>query len=121
MRMTRLALLVWVAPILTWSYSTAGAECAYPQAPASVPDGKNASEAEMLRAMTLFKKYDADVNAYVACLDEETKARVQAGGGSSQLFQFKSLQLRKQNAAVDGLRNEAQKFNEQVRAYKGRG
>jgi hypothetical protein len=117
MRMTRLALFA----LLALSYSAAQAECAYPKAPASVPDGKKASEAEMLEAMNAYKKYDADVSAYVACLDEETKARLGEGGATSQLIQFKSLQLRKQNAAIDALQAKAQKFNEQVRAYKGRG
>jgi len=118
MRINRLAFLAVLAPLLVLSHSAARAECPYPQAPASVPNGKSATEAEMLQAMTLFKKYDAEVNAFVACLDEETKARLQEGGGTSQLIQFKSLQLRKQNAAVDELRNKAEKFNEQVRAYK---
>jgi len=115
--MTRLALLVSLA--LTYSAVRAG--CPYPQAPSSVPDGKQASEAEMLDAMVAYKKYDADVNAYVVCLDEEIKARLKEGGTSSQLIQLKGLQLRKQNAAIDELKSKAQRFNEQVRAFKARG
>ena len=75
----------------------------------------------MLEAMIAYQKFDADVTAYVACLDEETKARLKEGGASSQLIRLKSLQLRKQNAAIEELQAKAQIFNEQVRAYKARG
>jgi hypothetical protein len=117
MRMTRLILFA----LLALSYRAAQAECAYPQAPTTVPDGKKATETEMLEAMSAYKKYDADVTAYIACLDEETKARLKEGGATSQMIELKTLQLRKQNAAVDELQTKAHKFNEQVRAYKARG
>jgi len=72
----------------------------------------------MLEAMNAYQKYNDEVTAYVACLDTETKARLQQGGTSSQLIMMKSLQLKRQNAAVDELRNNTQLFNEQVKAYK---
>lgn len=46
----------------------AHAECAYPKAPATIPNGATASEQEMVGAMQAFKAYDADVNAFGACL-----------------------------------------------------
>lgn len=97
---------------------SAQADCVYPKAPASIPDGKTASEAEMIAAMTAFKTYDADVKAFGACLDEETK---QKAAGTAQLMQIKTMQSKKLNAAVEELQTKAKEFNEQVRVFKARG
>ncbi len=97
---------------------SAQADCTYPKAPASIPDGKTASEAEMVSAMTAFKAYDAEVKAFGACLDEETK---QKAAGTAQLMQIKTMQSKKLNAAVEELQSKAKEFNEQVRVFKARG
>jgi hypothetical protein len=100
------------------SFSIAAhAECPYPKAPSVVPDGKTASEAEMLDAMKAFKAYNDEVNAFGSCLDEETKSKA---AGTAQLMQLKTLQMKKHNAAVDELQSKAKLFNEQVRIYKAR-
>lgn len=96
----------------------AQADCAYPKAPASIPDGKTASEAEMVSAMNAFKTYDAEVKAFGACLDDETK---QKAAGTAQLMQLKTMQSKKLNAAVEELQSKAKEFNEQVRVFKARG
>jgi len=100
------------------SFSIAAhAECPYPKAPTAMPDGKTASEAEMLDAMRAFKAYNDEVNAFGSCLDEETKNKA---AGTAQLMQLKTLQMKKHNAAVDELQSKAKLFNEQVRIYKAR-
>ena len=97
------------------------AECNYPKAPASMPDGKSATEQEMISAMTAFKQYNSDVNTYLTCLDQETTARLQDGSiPAEQAMQFKALQTRKHNSVVDELQAKADQFNEQVRAFKAR-
>lgn len=96
---------------------SARAECAYPKAPAAVPDGKTASEAEMIEAMKAFKAYNEEVTAFGSCLDQETKNRA---AGTAQLMQLKTLQMKKHNAAVDELQSKAKLFNEQVRLFKAR-
>ena len=96
----------------------AHADCAYPKAPAAIPNGSTASEQEMVGAMQAFKAYDADVNAYGTCLEEETK---QKAAGSAQLMQLKTMQTKKLNAAVAELQVKAKEFNAQVKAYKSRG
>ena len=95
----------------------AQAECAFPKAPASVPDGKSASEPEMVAAMTTFKAYNDEVTAFGTCLEQETKAKA---AGSAQLMQLKTMQTKKLNAAVDELQTKAKEFNEQVRLFKAR-
>ena len=97
---------------------SAQADCVYPKAPATIPNGATASEQEMLAAMQAFKAYNDDVNAFSSCLDEETKAKA---ASSAQLMQLKTMQAKKHNAAVAELQTKAREFNEQVRIFKARG
>lgn len=96
---------------------TAQAECPFPKAPAMIPDGKTAPEADMIAAMKEFKTYNEEVKAFQACLDEETKEKAASGGGT---MQFKAMQSKKLAAAVEELENKAKLFNEQVRIFKAR-
>lgn len=97
--------------------SWAQADCAFPKAPASIPDGKTASEQEMMTAMAAFKAYNEEVHAFGACLDQETKDKA---AGTGQLMQLKTMQAKKLNTAVEELQAKAKLFNEQVRAFKAR-
>ncbi len=94
------------------------AECAFPRAPAVIPDGKTASEPEMLAAMKEFKAYNDSVTEFGSCLEQETRNKTT---GSTQLMQLKTMQAKKHNAAVDELQAKAKLFNEQVRLFKARG
>jgi hypothetical protein len=107
-----------LATIALVASSPALADCSFPKAPASIPDGKVASEAEMVEAMKLFKAYNDEVTAFGACLEEETRSKA---NGTAQLMQMKSLQMKKHNTAVGELQSKAKLFNEQVRIFKARG
>jgi hypothetical protein len=97
------------------------ADCENPKA-SEIPDGKSATKEQMLAAIQNFKQYNADVVAYIDCLNAETKAKISEGSiPSGQIMQFKSMQTRKQSSASDELKAKADSFNEQVRAYKARG
>lgn len=101
--------------------SAAHAECSYPKAPDTVPNGSTASEQEMVSAMAQFKQYNSDVETYLKCLDEETAGKVkEAGGSAGTILQIKAMQSKKHNSAVDELQAAAGKFNEQVRAFKSK-
>jgi hypothetical protein len=104
--------------LLSLSSLSAQADCVFPKAPESIPDGKTASEDEMKAAMVAFKTYNDEVTAFGACLEGETKDKL---AGSSQLMQLKTMQAKKHNAAVAELQAKAKQFNEQVRIYKARG
>lgn len=93
------------------------ADCAFPKAPASIPDGKTASEGDMVAAMNAFKAYNEEVKAFGACLEQETKDKA---AGTAQLMQLKTMQTKKHNAAVAELEQKAKLFNEQVRIFKSR-
>ncbi len=111
--------LVSLAGVLAFAFGSAHADCVYPKAPAAIPNGSTASEAEMTAAAGLFKQYNADVTAYLACLQDETVAK-SAGVSTGQVMQIKSMQSKKHNSAVDELESNVAKFNEQVRAFKSK-
>jgi hypothetical protein len=101
----------------------ANAECVYPKAPASLPDGSTATEQEMVDGMKAVKEYNAEVTGYLNCLDLEMQARIDAAGAEApadQIAQIKAIQTKRHNAAVDELEANASRFNEQVKAYKAR-
>ena len=86
------------------------ADCTAPVAPSKVPDGSTAAEADMVAAMQTLKRYDADVNTYVKCLEFEAK----------QNRLSHEEQARRHNQAMDSLTAIAAKFNEQVRVFKAK-
>jgi hypothetical protein len=105
------------------SVGLANAECVYPKSPAGMPDGRTATEAEMLEGMKAVKAYNGEVTAYLNCLDMEMQARIDAAGAEApadQIAQIKSIQAKRHNAAVEELEAHAARFNEQVKAYKAR-
>ncbi|MFL6575072.1 MAG: hypothetical protein ACJ8MR_00525 [Povalibacter sp.] len=97
---------------------SAHAECAFPKAPATIPDGKSASEPEMVEAMKAFKAYNEEVVQFGTCLDDEAK---NGGASGAQLMAMKTMKTKKINAAQEELQTKAKLFNEQVRIFKARG
>ncbi|HEY6644214.1 hypothetical protein [Povalibacter sp.] len=105
------------------SASFANAECLYPKAPGSMPDGATATEQQMVDGMKAVKEYNNQVTAYLSCLDMEMQARIDAAGTEApadQIAQIKAIQAKRHNAAVEELEAHAARFNEQVKVYKGR-
>ncbi|MFL6550875.1 MAG: hypothetical protein ACJ8OJ_19450 [Povalibacter sp.] len=101
----------------------AHAGCIYPKAPESIPDGATASEKEMLDGMKAVKEYNNQVTAYLSCLDMEMQARIDAAGADApadQVAQIRAITAKRHNAAVEELEAHAARFNEQVKAFKGR-
>jgi hypothetical protein len=102
----------------------ASAECVYPKAPTNIPDGLTATEQQMVDGMKMIKEYNNNVTAYLSCLDMEMQARIDAAGPTAppeQIAQIKDIGTKRHNAAVDELEANANAFNDQVKAYKGRG
>lgn len=99
---------------------TVHAECVYPKAPDTIPDGKSASEPQMIAAMSAFKQYNLDVDAYLTCLDEETTARTKEASGASAIMQIKAMQSKKRSSATDERQAKIDAFNKQVRTFKAK-
>lgn len=112
---------VMVVALLTMGVcSNALAECAFPKAPDATPDGKSASEAEMISAMAAFKQYNTEVDTYLSCLDSETEAKVKEASAPGAILQLKAIQQKKRTSASDERQAKVNTFNEQVRAFKSR-
>ena len=103
--------------------TAANAECSYPKAPTGLPDGATATQDEMVEGMKTIKEYNNQVTAYLACLDTEMSARIEAAGPDApaeQVEQIKAIHTKRHNAAVEELESTASRFNEQVKVYKAR-
>ena len=116
---------VFVAIALTAALSagTAYAECPYPPAPANLPDGRTATLEEMVAGQKLVKEYDAAIKSYVDCIDKELEESIAKGGDSlkpQQKTDMQKVEAQKHNAAIDQLQSVADRFNEQVKAYKAK-
>ncbi len=89
------------------------AACEYP-AEVKIPEGKSASQEDITAANGAVKKYLADMDVYLACLDADNAA-VPA---EQQTPEVKALHVKRYNAAVDAMEATANSFNEQLRAFK---
>ncbi len=92
--------------------SQAHAECTQPKA-ASIPNGETATSEEMVEAQTYVKQYMAEMDLFLACLDQEESALTEPLT-AEQSQQHTQLH----NSAVDTMEDVATKFNEQVRVFK---
>jgi hypothetical protein len=119
----KIQFLASVALVGLLSAGFANAECLYPKAPTSMPDGATATEQQMIDGMKAVKEYNSQVTAYLSCLDMEMQARIDAAGAEApadQIAQIKAIQAKRHNAAVEELEAHAARFNEQVKTYKAR-
>ena len=97
------------------------ADCTYPKAPDVMPDASTATKEDMVTAAGLYKQYNTDVDAYVACLDQETEAKVKEASGAGAIMQIKSLQAKKKTSATDERQAKIDEFNKQIRIFKSKG
>jgi hypothetical protein len=93
-------LLTSLVAISGLAAGSAFAGCTEPVAVTDVPKGASASRDDMLAAQRAVKAYDTAVKAYTDCLQ-------QAGDTSG-----------KGNEAVDKLQKIADRFNQELRAFK---
>jgi hypothetical protein len=99
------------------------ADCPYPAAPTNLPDGRTATMEDMLAGQKSVKEYQKAIDAYVACIDKELDDTIAKGGDSmkpQQKTDLQKMEAQKHNAAVDQEQSVADRFNEQVKAFKAR-
>lgn len=103
------------------------ADCAYPKAPAKLPEGETASLEDMQAGVKAVKEYDAAIKAYQTCLQGdqaalEAKIAKDNGGQISDEQKKKTNEIfvQKSNAADDELQTIAARLNEQIRVYKAK-
>lgn len=102
----------------------ANAACDYPVAPGKFPDGTQATKEEMLAAKKLVVQYDADMTAYLTCIQSEFQTKValldKDKTTPEQKAEMTRMQDQKQNAAIDEVKAVTERFNEQLRAWKAK-
>ena len=103
---------ILLAPVAALMFSSLHAECAIPE-PVSVPDGKTATEEEMLAGKAKVDQYMDNMYAYLDCLEAE-----EAALGEELTDEQRAMSVQLYNAGVDALEQMAAQFNAEVRAYK---
>ncbi len=112
-----------IAALTALTAGPAYADCPYPAAPAKIPDGASATMEEMIAGQKAVQAYDKAINEYVACIDNELKDSIAKAGDKlkpEQKADMEKVEAQKHNAAIDQEQSVADRFNEQVKAFKAR-
>lgn len=103
--------------------STAWADCSYPRSVGSLPLGLSATREEMLAGKKKVDEYQEKINTYLICLKKEHEDELAAqGAGLSEdkKKQMVSKYTKQNDAAVDDMQSVADRFNEQLRAFRSK-
>lgn len=79
----------------------------------ALPDGASATTEEMVAGQKAVKKYIADGEVFLGCMEEAEKANAE-----TLTDEEKKANVERYNAVVDKMQLLAQNFNEQIKAYK---
>lgn len=90
----------------------AAAECT-PPAEVEIPDGRTATLEQMLEAQTAVRAYLADMEVFLACINEEVEAQPE-----DTPQEVAAALIERHNAAVTEMETVAARFNEQRIAYQ---
>jgi hypothetical protein len=102
--------------ILVLSAAGAWAEdCQLPTTEPTIPNGKVADKAAMLKGSQAVKAYMAETEVFLNCLDEAEKAL-----GEEITAEQQAMFVARHNTAVEAMEGVAEQFNQQIRLYKAR-
>tara|TARA_B100000953_G_C17855456_1_gene369779 strand:- start:330 stop:674 length:345 start_codon:yes stop_codon:yes gene_type:complete len=104
--------------LLAWSLGygqSAFSDCFYPKMKVDIPNGSTATMEEMAETQTDFRAYNADMDVYLDCLDDELSKISEDFEGYKDI---KRISDDKYNAAIDQLTKAAEEWNQAVRSYK---
>ena len=110
-------LLLHGAAVSAQSESASGealAKCPPPTKP-DIPNGRTASEEQMLAAQKSVKTYQAENGKYTSCL-----ASLEQSWGDNATEEQKAVIVILHNRAIDDETGVADLFNQSVRAFKGK-
>ena len=89
-------------------------KCQYPKQP-EIPNGRTASEAELIEAQGNMKAYMSEGDEYIACITS-----VEESWGDDASDEQRAIIVLFNNKVVDDMQAVADLFNSAVRAYKGK-
>ena len=101
--------------------------CTHPNSPASPPDGSTATKDEMIAGSKIVKAYKEEMDAYLKCVQAKIDAIPDADpknlkgaekAAAEQKKKEKDQLTSKYNAAVDEEKENADRFNAQIRIWK---
>jgi hypothetical protein len=119
----------WIPLTLVFALGSAAhaqADCTYPRAPDSIPDGNTASKEEMIAAKNEVSRYNTEMNAYLDCIKLEISAATPKDPSKlskdekAKAEEQEKILTQKNNAAVDELQAIVGRFNDQLKAYKAK-
>ncbi len=102
-------------------FAPATLACGYPDR-VTIPNGSSATKDEMVAGQRGVKKFMADMETYLSCIEEKDKD-IRAGFEEADPIveaQRDEMLFKKHNAAVEEMETVAARFNEEVRTYKAR-
>lgn len=109
--MQRIAPLIALSFLLTSGAAWAG--CDYPDEPAT-PDASNATEEELVAAIAVFKEFQAALEEYRTCLEDDFNSLDE----EAQTEERRDLHNRRHDASVDRETQLAELLNEQIRKWR---
>jgi hypothetical protein len=119
----------WIPLTLVFALGSAAyaqADCTYPRAPDTLPDGNTASKEEMIAAKNDVARYNNEMNAYLDCIKLEIDAATPKDPSKlskdekAKAAEQQKILTQKNNAAVDELQQIVGRFNDQLKAYKAK-
>jgi hypothetical protein len=119
----------WIPLTLVFSLGSAAhaqADCTYPRAPSSIPDGNTASKDEMIAGKNDVARYNNEMNAYLDCIKLEIQAATPkdpsklSKDDKAKAEEQEKMLTQKNNAAVDELQAVVSRFNEQLKIWKAK-
>jgi opacity protein-like surface antigen len=123
--MKKVACLAVLAAILPGA--ALAADCVYPKQPPKPPNGNRAARSEMLAAIKVNNKYQADITAFLTCLKAEHEANIakidpslDAKAAEKEKTKLDERWASQNDAAVDEAQEAADRINEQIRVCKAR-
>jgi hypothetical protein len=118
---TLLLVILAIGPV-----AHAQADCTYPRAPDSMPDGNTATKEEMIAGKNEVSRYNNEMNAYLDCIKLELDAATPKDPSKlskdekAKAAEQEKVLTQKNNAAVDELQAVVGRFNEQLKIYKAK-
>ena len=112
-RLLVLLALSWAAP--------AAADCVYPKAPTTLPQGSTATYEQMLEARTAVSAFDTAVHEFTICLAlQAQEIRDNGDLGEEELANALAQLTAIHNAAIAEAEFIAEQFNQQLRIFRER-
>ena len=102
----------------------AAANCVYPRAPESLPDGNTATMEEMVAGQKAVRAYVAEMETFLKCLEGSVPPLADPATATDEQkkehARLDTIRAQRHNAAVGEMEALAERFNVQLRAFRAK-